>query len=89
VYLGQGDPLTPGFPSTAEALRLTLEEANDAGQNGTQQGWRLPPIPSIPVSAADITPIMAAMGRTGIPAASYVSQQQRSHCACTAAADVV
>ncbi len=69
VYMGEGDPLTPNFPSTPDSLRLTLAEARDPGVNGTNVGWALPLIPSIPISAEDAAPILQqlSLSRNGLP----------------------
>ena len=38
VFLGEGDPLTPGYPSTSDSLRLTLTEARDVDAVGAWCG---------------------------------------------------
>ena len=47
VYIGEGDPLTPGWPSTPGQPRLTLAEARSV--NSTHSGWALPSIPPVAV----------------------------------------
>jgi hypothetical protein len=56
VYTGEGDPLTPGYAATKEALRLSLEDASDPAKTG--MGWALSKIPSLPISYADAGPIL-------------------------------
>ncbi len=54
MFLGEGDPLTPNWAATADAARLTLEEASQ----------RFPKIPSLPLSASNAEPLLA--GLTGM-----------------------
>ncbi|HEX6309909.1 MAG TPA: transferrin receptor-like dimerization domain-containing protein [Longimicrobiales bacterium] len=53
-----GDPLTPGYGATADAPRVSREEA------GT-----IMTIPVLPISYADAQPLLAALGGTMAPAA--------------------
>jgi hypothetical protein len=53
-----GDPLTPGYGATADAPRVSHEEA------GT-----IMPIPVLPISYADAQPLLAAMGGPMAPVA--------------------
>src|SRR5690606_30996658 len=53
-----GDPLTPSYGATADAPRVSLEEA------GT-----IMPIPVLPISQADAQPLLAALGGPVAPAA--------------------
>ncbi|XP_030541674.2 probable glutamate carboxypeptidase LAMP1 isoform X2 [Rhodamnia argentea] len=54
VYMGTGDPATPGWPSTKGSERLSNEEIEKEGD--------VPLIPSLPVSGADGETIMRSLG---------------------------
>ncbi|HEY1792075.1 MAG TPA: transferrin receptor-like dimerization domain-containing protein [Opitutaceae bacterium] len=56
MTLYTGDPLTPGIPSTRDAVRLRLDEAAV-----------LPRIPVLPMSYADAGPLLAALGGAVAP----------------------
>lgn len=56
VYVGNGDPLTPGYPSTAEAYRYQIEETN------------LPKIPAQPIGYDDAREILKIMAGPVAPA---------------------
>jgi N-acetylated-alpha-linked acidic dipeptidase len=58
VYKGLGDPLTPGWPSTPDAERISL----------TDPETMLPTIPSLPISAEDALPILASLSGPTSPA---------------------
>ncbi|KAH9320054.1 hypothetical protein KI387_021823, partial [Taxus chinensis] len=51
IYGKIGDPLTPGWPSVADAERLSVDDPR----------IKLPSIPSIPISAEDATLIMKSL----------------------------
>eukprot|EP00249_Psilotum_nudum_P009180 c21760_g1_i2 orf=344-1711(+) len=51
TYEGQGDPLTPGWPSNPYAERLSVNDT----------ATLLPRIPSIPISAEDALPILMSL----------------------------
>jgi N-acetylated-alpha-linked acidic dipeptidase len=57
-FLVPGDPLTPGWPSTESARRLSPEEVQI-----------LPKIPMVPLSAADAQEILARLGGLEVPQA--------------------
>jgi len=50
IWVGNGDPLTPGWASTDTAPRLTVDQAR---QNNNTQGFALPKIPIQPISWGD------------------------------------
>ncbi|XP_031116430.1 probable glutamate carboxypeptidase LAMP1 isoform X2 [Ipomoea triloba] len=54
VYDGAGDPTTPGWPSTEECERISIEEV--------EKGGNVPLIPSLPISWADVDAIMRSIG---------------------------
>nr|GMD50400.1 probable glutamate carboxypeptidase LAMP1 [Ipomoea batatas] len=54
VYDGAGDPTTPGWPSTEECERISIEEV--------EKGGNVPLIPSLPISWADADAIMRSIG---------------------------
>ncbi|XP_042497353.1 probable glutamate carboxypeptidase LAMP1 [Macadamia integrifolia] len=54
VYGGTGDPTTPGWTSTSDCERLSVDEVEMRGE--------LPLIPSLPVSAADGDAIIRSIG---------------------------
>ncbi|XP_057447245.1 probable glutamate carboxypeptidase LAMP1 [Lotus japonicus] len=54
VYLGAGDPTTPGWASSGECERLSKDEVEKEGD--------VPLIPSLPVSAADGEKILKSIG---------------------------
>jgi len=56
VYPGVGDPLTPGYPATESAYRLTEENADG-----------LPSIPSHPIGYKDAEPLLRALGGADVP----------------------
>lgn len=58
VYDSNGDPLTPGYPSTDSAYRLEIENA--AG---------LPTLPSHPIGYGDAQHLLRALGGDNVPAA--------------------
>lgn len=77
VFFGEGDPLTPNFPSDAGGLRLTDAEAHEGGVNGTGAGWALPSIPSIPISYGDAGPLMDSIAAgTGPSVAAFDASWQ-------------
>jgi N-acetylated-alpha-linked acidic dipeptidase len=55
-FLVPGDPLTPGWPSVAGAKRIDRRAATS-----------LPKIPSIPLSIADVRPILQSLGGAAVP----------------------
>ncbi|XP_042227870.1 glutamate carboxypeptidase 2-like [Homarus americanus] len=55
TYMGSGDPLTPGWSSTANAYRLTMEDAD------------LPKIPCQPIGYDDARVILEKMGGMAAP----------------------
>nr|XP_053627350.1 glutamate carboxypeptidase 2-like [Cherax quadricarinatus] len=55
TYMGDGDPLTPGWPSTAQAYRLKIEDAD------------LPKIPCQPIGYDDARVILEKIGGTPAP----------------------
>nr|XP_053627349.1 N-acetylated-alpha-linked acidic dipeptidase 2-like isoform X2 [Cherax quadricarinatus] len=55
TYMGDGDPLTPGWPSTAQAYRLKVEDA------------QLPMIPCQPIGYDDARVILEKIGGTPVP----------------------
>jgi N-acetylated-alpha-linked acidic dipeptidase len=55
-FLVPGDPLTPGWPSVAGAKRIDRSAAPS-----------LPKIPGIPLSAADVRPILQSLGGPAVP----------------------
>ena len=55
-FLVPGDPLTPGWPSVAGAKRIDRRAATS-----------LPKIPSIPLSVADVRPILQSLGGEAVP----------------------
>jgi len=61
VWEGQGDPLTPGWPSTPAGPRLDLAQAYDE-QDPRMQGYSiLPKIPIQPLSWADALPLLSGL----------------------------
>ncbi|KAH8934801.1 hypothetical protein BDL97_18G103500 [Sphagnum fallax] len=58
VSQGVGDPLTPGWPSTPKAERISTSDPEAM----------LPTIPSLPISAEDAKPILASLGGPVSPA---------------------
>jgi N-acetylated-alpha-linked acidic dipeptidase len=48
VWMGEGDPSTPGWPSTADGLKLTMDQMN----NASYTPW---PLPKIPIQVSNIT----------------------------------
>ncbi|XP_057447240.1 probable glutamate carboxypeptidase LAMP1 isoform X2 [Lotus japonicus] len=54
VFLGKGDPTTPGWPSCGECERLTHDEVEKRGD--------VPLIPSLPVSGEDGDKILKSIG---------------------------
>jgi N-acetylated-alpha-linked acidic dipeptidase len=58
VSQGVGDPLTPGWPSTPKAERISASDPEAM----------LPTIPSLPISAEDAKPILASLGGPVSPA---------------------
>ncbi|XP_022749864.1 probable glutamate carboxypeptidase LAMP1 [Durio zibethinus] len=54
VYNQQGDPTTPGWASTEESERLSVEEVERSGE--------VPLIPSLPISGADGETILRSIG---------------------------
>ncbi|KAJ7548570.1 hypothetical protein O6H91_07G017500 [Diphasiastrum complanatum] len=57
IYEGIGDPLTPGWPSTARAERLPVSDP----------AAQLPKIPALPISAQDAKSILLALGGPQVP----------------------
>jgi N-acetylated-alpha-linked acidic dipeptidase len=55
-FLVPGDPLTPGWPSVAGAKRIDRRVATS-----------LPKIPGIPLSIADVRPILQSLGGVAVP----------------------
>jgi N-acetylated-alpha-linked acidic dipeptidase len=55
-FLVPGDPLTPGWPSVAGAKRIDRRFAT-----------ALPKIPSLPLSIADVRPILQSLGGVAVP----------------------
>lgn len=56
VWVGNGDPATPGYPSTKKTPRLTYEEAQDP--NHPNVVAPLPKIPIQPISYQDAQPLL-------------------------------
>lgn len=54
VFMGKGDPTTPGWASSGECERLSKEKV--------EKGGDVPLIPSLPVSAADGEKILRSIG---------------------------
>lgn len=67
VWIGDGDPSTPTWASTAEASHLTYEEAQLANMS---LNTPLPRIPIQPLSYADAEPIVRAISVSGSQAVS-------------------
>jgi N-acetylated-alpha-linked acidic dipeptidase len=59
-FLVPGDPLTPGWASTADAKRIPMAEAES-----------LPKIPMMPLSPRDAAEILARLGGRTVPDASW------------------
>jgi hypothetical protein len=62
VWTGNGDPLTPGWPSTADAPRITTAQAFDPVITGYDP---LPEIPVMPLTWRDAIPLMSALCSSG------------------------
>ncbi|KAH8950988.1 hypothetical protein BDL97_09G001400 [Sphagnum fallax] len=58
IYRGVGDPLTPNWPSTPDAERISVSDPEAM----------LPTIPSLPISAEDALPILASLSGPVSPA---------------------
>jgi N-acetylated-alpha-linked acidic dipeptidase len=58
IYRGIGDPLTPNWPSTPDAERISVSDPEAM----------LPTIPSLPISAEDALPILASLSGPVSPA---------------------
>ncbi len=63
MFLRPGDPLSPGWPARKGARRIEQEAVTGAGNPDAV----LPGIPSIPISAADATPILKALAGPNVP----------------------
>jgi N-acetylated-alpha-linked acidic dipeptidase len=59
VWLGNGDPLTPGLPSISSTPRITMQQAYDPSFS---YGTPLPSIPSLPMSYGDAQHFIEALG---------------------------
>lgn len=59
LFLGTGDPTTPGWPSTAGSERLSMAEVAASGM--------VPDIPSLPVSSRDGEEILRSVGGAVAP----------------------
>jgi N-acetylated-alpha-linked acidic dipeptidase len=59
--VGQGDPLTPGWPSTPGGPRLDLAQAYDEDDPKMKGYSTLPKIPVQPLSWADALPLLAGL----------------------------
>ena len=59
-FLVPGDPLTPGWASTADAKRIPISEAES-----------LPKIPMMPLSSRDAAEILSRLGGRPVPDASW------------------
>jgi N-acetylated-alpha-linked acidic dipeptidase len=68
VWNGNGDPGTPGWPSTADAPRVTLEQAQTPQWSMNQP---LPTIPVQPLSWGDAQPMLLLLRGTPLPNASW------------------
>jgi len=77
IWNGNGDPLTPGYPSVPGAPRLTLDQAY--ANDDTTYYTPLPGIPVVPLSWNDTAPLLASLTgaivskawRGGIPNITY------------------
>ncbi len=67
VFNGQGDPTTPGYPSTKAAVRVPLAESG------------VPRIPVVPISAANATRLLAQVRGTKIPGSWQGGMPLRYH----------
>jgi N-acetylated-alpha-linked acidic dipeptidase len=71
VWVGNGDPATPGWPSTADGPRLTLDEARDP-TNPHNEGYDpLPTIPIQPLSWGDAYRMLAGLGGKTVPSSEW------------------
>jgi N-acetylated-alpha-linked acidic dipeptidase len=68
VWIGNGDPTTPGYPSTPNSPRLTLDEARDPAKN---LNTPLPTIPVQPLSYSDAEPLLRAIAGNNIPSGDW------------------
>eukprot|EP01114_Cavostelium_apophysatum_P011908 TRINITY_DN2647_c0_g1_i1.p1 TRINITY_DN2647_c0_g1~~TRINITY_DN2647_c0_g1_i1.p1 ORF type:complete len:819 (-),score=164.85 TRINITY_DN2647_c0_g1_i1:36-2357(-) len=59
VWSSNGDPTTPGWPSTEDAPHLSYEDAQDPTKTPRNP---LPKIPSQPISFKEAYPLLAALG---------------------------
>ncbi|KAL6067592.1 Glutamate carboxypeptidase 2, variant 2 [Balamuthia mandrillaris] len=70
VWLGNGDPSTPGWPSTLNGPRLTEKEARGQGEGKTDRLKGFDPLPKIPVqplSYEDALPLLKGLGGMELP----------------------
>lgn len=66
MYVGNGDPMTPGWPAVDSAPRITLQQA---GTDEHTDGQPLPKIPIHPLAWGDAQPILAGLdGGPELPA---------------------
>jgi N-acetylated-alpha-linked acidic dipeptidase len=68
VWIGTGDPLTPGYPSTPNSPQLAWEDLFNATR---MMGWPLPTIPIQPLSYSDAEPLLQALGGMPVPNSTW------------------
>ena len=88
IFTGSGDPLTPGHPSTSDALRLdpqdraeyiTSAQCPSAGGCTTWGTERLlPVIPTHPISYEDARPFLLNLGGDAVPEGNSASPVQHT-----------
>jgi N-acetylated-alpha-linked acidic dipeptidase len=59
MWTGNGDPTTPGYPSTSNAPRINYTQSQDPLLS---KGFPLPTIPIQPLSWGDAEPLLRALG---------------------------
>ena len=89
IFTGSGDPLTPGVPSTSDALRLDPEDRDEyitsetCPNAGGCTSWGterlLPAIPTHPISYEDAAPFLLNLEGQSVPTANSQRREPVQH----------